>query len=288
MRAGIGQGRAGGVSRDWGAIRRYLWLPVAAVAVAVAVALITGALWPTSGDARFRSTVLVDALPPLFGPAVLPSPFDYAKLATSDPVLRGVAQRTGVTTAQLRPRLSAQAQFNRAEIEFRVTGAGALGIARAWQQAFADAAAQQTPALERLLAAPYARQLDEARAQLEQQARAAAASPGDPAAQQQLKAAEANYETASQLSQSYEVVARTMTAQAVFPIPAREERTGLGSTPGRLGAAVAVGLLAGVLGALALDVAARRRGATSSPEPIDARPAFRARGAGGGRSADDG
>ncbi len=287
MRPSIGQGRAGGVSRDWAAIRRYVWLPIAAVAVAVVVALIAGALRPASGDARFRSTVLVDALPPLFGPAVLPSPFDYAKLATSDAVLRPVSQRTGVAIEQLRPRLSAQAQFNRPEIEFRVTGAGALGIARAWQQAFADGAARQTPTLERLLVAPYARQLDEARAQLQQQAAAAAAVPGDAAVQQQLKAAEANYQTASQLAQSYEIVARTMTADAVFPIPAREERTGLGSTAGRLGAALAIGLLAGVLGALALGVAARRRGTSTAPEPIDARPAFRARG-GGGRSRDDG
>ena len=50
-----------------------------------------------SDEARFRANVVVDALPPLFGPAVLPGPFDYAKLATSDAVVQHVARETGVT-----------------------------------------------------------------------------------------------------------------------------------------------------------------------------------------------
>src|SRR5437870_13704916 len=66
-----------GLAADLSAIRRYIWLPVLAVVVAVGAALVAGALTPSSSEARFRMNVLVDALPPLFGPPALPSPFDY-------------------------------------------------------------------------------------------------------------------------------------------------------------------------------------------------------------------
>jgi hypothetical protein len=254
-----GRAHGAGLAPDLAALRRYFWLPLASLAVAVAAALIIGVVSSGSGEARFRVNVVVDALPPLFGPAVVPGPFDYARLATGDAVVQDVAQRSGVAVGQLKPRLTAEARFNKPEIEFKVTGANALAVARAWQSAFADAAAQQTPAIERALVQPYARQLDQASAQLQQAAVAAKASPDDPVAQQQLKAAEENYATASRLAQSYEVVATTMKAQAFTVVPPHTQSAGVGSTAGRLGAAVAIGLLAGVIGALLLDYAIRRR-----------------------------
>jgi hypothetical protein len=245
--------------------------------LAVIAALAIGAMQSTSGEARFRENVFIDALPPLFGPAVLPSPFDYARLATSDGVLQTVSQRSGVPVEQLRGRLTAEARFNRPEVDFMARSGNALTLARTWQQAFAEAAAEQTPDILRLLVQPYARQLDEARAALEQRAADATANPGDAAAKQQLTAAQENFETASKLSQSYEVVAKTMKANAVSVAAPHERSAGIGSTTGRLGAAVGIGLLAGVVGALALDYAARRRTAASQPEPLDARPALRRR-----------
>jgi hypothetical protein len=251
--------RTAGLAPDLAALRRYFWLPIVALVIAVAAALLIGAFGSNSEEARFRANVVVDALPPLFGPAVLPGPFDYARLATSDPVVQSVAQASGLSLDQLKPRLTAEARFNRPEIDFKVTGANALGIARAWQSAFTDAAAQQTPALERQLVQPYALQLEQARVALVQRAAASNASPDDPAATQQLIAAEENYETASKLAQSYEVVATTMKAQAFTVVAPHTESAGVGSPAGRLGAAIAIGLLAGVAGALLLDYAARRR-----------------------------
>ncbi len=270
-------GRRAGLWRDLAAIRRYLWLPVASLAIAVVAALVLGALRPTSGEARFRIYVVVDALPPLFGPAVTPSPFDYARLATSDAVVSDVAKQSGLTPARLRPRLSAEARLNTTDINFKVTGPNALGAAHAWEEAFADAVQASTPTIERLLVQPYARQLDEARGLLEQQAAAAKVNPDDPVAQQQLAAAKENYATASKLSQSYDVVARTMKAQAFTVVAPHEPGAGLSSTAGRLAAAIAIGLLAGVIGALVLDYIASRPRAREAPEPIDARPAFRGR-----------
>ncbi len=266
-----GRPRPDGLAPDLAALRRYFWLPLATLALAVGVALALGAVASDSDTARFRANVVVDALPPLFGPAVVPGPFDYAKLATSDAVLNAVAQESGVTAVSLKPRLTAEAQFSKPEINFKVTGANALAIARTWQRVFGDAAAQQTPDLQRQLVQPYAVQLEEANQQLERSAEAARVSPNDPAAQQQLKAAEENYETASRLAQSYEVVASTMKAQAFIVTGAHMQGAGVGSTKGRLGAAVAIGLLAGVIGALLLDFALRRRAV--APEPLDRAPA---------------
>jgi hypothetical protein len=264
-----------GLWRDLAALRRYAWLPLASLALAVIAALVIGAMRSGSGEARFRENVVVDALPPLFGPPVLPSPFDYARLATSDGVVAAAAQTAGVDPAALKPRLSAQARFNSTDIWFAVTGPNALAAARAWRQAFADAAAAQTPVIERLLVQSYARQLDEAQAVLQARDAAAKVSPDDAVAAQQLKAAQENYETASKLSQSYDVVSKTMKA-ASFAVETPHLRgAGVGSTAGRLGAAVAIGLLAGVVGAFALDWASRRRRTPDLPEGEEAPAAFR-------------
>jgi len=261
-----------GLQGDLGALRRYWWLPLSTLAIALIAALAIGALRSTEREARFRENVIVDALPPLFGPPLLPSPFDYARLATSDGVVADVARAAGGTPEGLRPRLRAEARFNRPEVDFTVSGAGALPVARAWQQAFAEAAASGSGDIERELTAPYRRQLEEARGQLAAASAAAAARPGDAATTQELKAAEENYETASKLAQSYEVVARTMTATAVSVVAPHERSAGIGSTAGRLGIALAFGLLAGVAGALALDYGARRRppARAEEPAPIEA------------------
>lgn len=251
--------RDSGLWRDLATLRRYAWLPAATIVITLVAALLIGALRPATNEARFRENVVVNALPPLFGPPVLPSPFDYAKLATSDAVVQRVAQEHGLAAAALRSRLTATAHFNAPEIDFSVTGSRALAIARSWRQAFADAAAgQQSADLERSLTAPYTRQLDEARSLLQHAAAGAKASPVDPVAQQQLVAAEANYATASELSQSYEVVARTMQATSFGVVGPHQQSAGVGSTAGRAGAALAIGLLAGVIGALALSAVSRR------------------------------
>jgi hypothetical protein len=255
---------------DFAALRRYAWLPVATLVVAVAAALAIGALSSPSGDARFRENVVVDALPPLFGPPVLPSPFDYARLATGDDVLAAVSRDTNVPADQIRARVHATASLTSPEIDFRVTGDNALTVARSWQRAFNAAVAQQTPAIERLLVADYARQLDQARTLLEQRSADALASPDDPAVKQQLAAAEANYETASRLAQSYDVVASTMKATPFASAAPHQQSAGVGSTAGRVGAAIAIGLLLGVLGALALDALARRREVEAPPAELPA------------------
>ena len=263
--------RGTGLSPDLTALRRHLWLPIVSLAVAVGVALVFGAVSSTSDEARFRANVVVDALPPLFGPAVLPGPFDYAHLATSDAVVQSVAQTSGVPSEELKPRLTAEARFNRPEVDFKVTGVNALALARTWQRAFGDAAAQRTVDIEQELSQPYALQLEQAGAQLARHAAAARVSADDPIAQQQLKAAEENYQTAAKLAQSYEVVATTLKAQAFTVVAPHTESAGIGSPGGRLGAAVAIGLFAGVAGALLLDYAMRRRAPGAGP--LDHAPA---------------
>lgn len=256
----------GGLLADIGALKRWFWLPILTVVIAILAALAIGAITSSSTDARFRSTVLVDALPPLFGPPLLPGPIEYAALATSDPVVTEVSRDSGVPPDALRDRLHAEPRITQPQIDFRVTGADALNIARVWRDAINDAVIRETPSIELRLAQPYQQQLAQARASLTAASAAAAAAPSDPVAAQEAKAAGENYETASRLWQSYNVVAGTMKAQLVAATGPHIESGGIGSTRGRLGAAVAIGLLAGVAGALALEALARR----SRPET----PAF--------------
>jgi len=245
--------------RDLAAIRRYFWLPLVAVAVAVGAALALGAVVSDTNEARFRVNVVVDALPPLFGPPVLPGPFDYAAVATSDALVADVAAKTGTTPEDLRPRLAAEPRVNSPEINLTVTGKDALAVARAWEASFREATPRETPGLEQGLVEPYRAQLEQARAQLQTAAAAAAADPGDAVLEQGLAAAEENYKTASMLVQSYDTVTATMKAQAFTVKAPHEYRGGLGSMPARVSAAAAIGLLAGVVGALVLDMILRRR-----------------------------
>ena len=259
-----------GIGSDLGTLRRWFWLPLLTLAIAVGAALAIGAFSSSSGDARFRSTVIVDALPPLFGPPLIPGPVEYAALATSPPVIEAVARDTATTTEALRPRLTAEPRLTRPEIDFRVSGPNSLAVARIWRDAINDAVQRGTPDIELKLAEPYQRQLDQAQARLTAEAAAAKGAPDDAVAAQRLKAAQENYETASRLSQSYSVVAGTMKAQ-LFPATGPHlESAGTGSTRGRLGAAVAIGLLAGVIGAVALESLSRRR---APGDPHDEAPA---------------
>ena len=174
--------------------------------------------------------VVVDALPPLFGPAVVPdrSTTPVSRRATPS-WRRSRGERRRGRPAQ--PRLTAEARFNKPEIDFKVTGANALAVARAWQSAFADAAAQQTPAIERVLVQPYSRQLDQASAQFQQQAAVAAkASPDDPSRSSSSRRRKRTTRRRRGSLQSYEVVATTMKAQAFIVVPPHTQSAGVGST----------------------------------------------------------
>ena len=62
-----------------------------------------------------------------------------------------------------------------------------------------------------------------------------------------------------------------MKAQAFTVVGPHVQSGGVGSTRGRLGAAVAIGLLAGIIGAVLLDVVMRRR--ASGAGSLDQAPA---------------
>ncbi len=258
MSSNIDDPRKTGLWRDAYALRRYWWFVAGSLMVAVAAALLLGVVASTPDEARFRESVLIDALPPLFGPPVTPGPFDYARLATSDDVLQAVATNQRLSIDELRPRLTASASFNRPDIDLKVTGANALAISRTWRDAFEQAVRAQSGDLERELTATYNRQLDEANKQLDRETSSARQSPNDAAAQQRQKAAQENYETASRLSQSYDVVASTLKAQPIAVVGPHIQSAGIGSMRGRLAAAVAIGLLVGVGGALLLAFVAGR------------------------------
>lgn len=255
--------------QDLRALRRWWWVPVAAIVIAVVVALALVAVSSSSAEARFRENVVIDALPPLFGPPIAPGPFDYARVATSDAVIADVAQRAGTTPELMKPRLTAEARINTPEIDFKVTGANALAVGRAWRDSFERAAVEQTPSLEATLAQPYERQLAAAAAALQQRSDVALAAPNGAIEQQQLKAAQENYETASRLSQSYTITAGTMKAQPFAVVGPHVVSAGVRSTRGRLAAALAIGLVAGVIAALLLEWTSRRRtGATTSSDNV--------------------
>lgn len=240
-----------GIGRDFAAMRPLLWIPAVTTLVAVVVAIIAaGAFVSDSGDARFRSTIVVDALPPLFGPPLLPGPIEYASLATSDSVVAAVAVETGREQSEVAGRMSAVPRINTPQIDFRVTGPDALLIAEAWERAFTDAAGPATAGIQRDLMEPYVDQLEQARLQLVRAELEAEA--GDAAAQQREAAARENYETASRLVQSYEVVAETMTAAAITSKAPHAYDGGLGSPTARIGAAAAIGLVSGLLAAAAV------------------------------------
>jgi hypothetical protein len=253
-----GSTRDGALWRDLATLRRFAWLPAATIVIALIAALVIGELRPASGEARFRENVVVDALPPLFGPAVLPSPFDYARLATSDTVVQLVAGQQGLTPEQLRPRLKAEARLTGPEIDFTVTGSGALALARAWRLAFADAVAGQSGDLEHQLVKPYGDQVAAAQDLWQTRTSESKARPDDPVLKRELAVAEENYTTALKLEQSYMIVAQTMKATSFGVVSPHEQGAGVGSTAGRIGAALAIGLLVGVLGALALSAVSRR------------------------------
>ena len=265
-----GESRQGaGLGRDLSALRRYVWIPVLTVAVGVAAALLLGAFADGPREARFRSNVVVNALPPLFGPPVLPGPFDYAALATSDSAIERVAVQHNLTLEELKPRLTAEPRLNSPEIDFAVTGDDALAIAQTWNQVFGEEAIAETPRIQTELTLPYVEQRDEAAIRLNQAVNEAARLPDDAVAQAGLAAAQENYETASKLDQSYDIVRATMTAQSFTVKAPHEYGGGLGSPAARVAAGAVVGLVLGVLLAVMLDALDRRR---ARPDAIDEAP----------------
>jgi hypothetical protein len=251
--------RNAGLWMDLGALRRYWWFPVAAIGIALAVALAFGAFSSEKQRARFGASAVVDALPPLFGPPVLPGPFDYASLAVSDDVVGDVASEHGLEADALQPRVRVEARPNSTDLDFTVTGDDALSIARTWERVFAEAVERESPGIERALTETYRVQLEQARVTLEAAGVAAVAAPNDVVAAQELAAAQENYETASRLVQSYDIVAGTLEARSFTVSEPHTVGVGLGTAGARAAAAVGFGLLAGVLGALGLEYAARRR-----------------------------
>jgi hypothetical protein len=244
---------------DLRSLFRRAWLIAVAISLAIVFVLAAARIFDQEPEARFRVNVVVEALPPLFGPPVVPGPFDYATLATSEAVIAETARRTATTADDLRPRLRAEPRVNSPELDLTVSGPNALAVARAWQQVLSEAAIRETPAMERELVATYDDQLAQARAKLESAAAAAAAAPESPIVGVELAAAEENYETAARLVQSYEVVAETMTARAFTVRAPHSYGGGLASRPAQIAAGAAIGLTAGVVAALALEYGSRRR-----------------------------
>ena len=257
---------------DLNALRRFFWLPILTVVLGVLVALALGAFSNQTTEARFRANVIVDALPPLFGPPVLPGPFDYAALAMGDAVIDDVSSTTGVPAETLQARLKAEPRVNSPEITFTVTGANAMTLARAWEASFASAVVAETAGIQQRLIESYRAQLAQAATQLEAADAAARTNTSDPLRAQELVAAEENYETAARLVQSYDIVTATMKAKSFTASSPHLYGGGLGSGPSRVAAGALIGLIAGVLGAIGLASAQAGRGAhdrdPAPPSPL--------------------
>lgn len=258
--------------RDVRALRRHLWFPAAAVVVALLVAAGLGLAAGSEDRAEFRLRVEAAALPPLFGPPALPGAAEFANFALSAPVLDATAQRLrdqNIPGADTLPgRLSAAARPNQPAVDFTVRGPHALAVAEVWRDQFVDLLPAALPDLERQVTSDYARQLEQARRELA--SKQAEAASGDIYAELALAAAQENYQVAERLFQSYDVVGQTMKASV-----GQQERPHLtGNGPldwsARLGAALAFGLVVGVIGAAALEAWSRRR---LSPEREGLAPA---------------
>jgi hypothetical protein len=256
-----------GLGRDLLALRRHLWFPVAALVLALAVAAGVGLAFSPSNEAAFRMRVTLSAPPPLFGPPILPSTEDLARLAISPEVLEQASVTLGdediqVSPEELASRVSASVEGGEAVIGFTVKDGNrerALATARAWESAFAGVAQEQAPELERRAAADYQAQLVVAASLLEEKRQAAAGQGPDSPAQQELGAAQENYQVASRLQQSYEIVARMLRVDLISERAPYLKGGAALDWAGRMGAAVAFGVVVGVLGALGLEVLARRR-----------------------------
>ncbi|MGB6836506.1 MAG: hypothetical protein WBF66_02250 [Dehalococcoidia bacterium] len=256
-----------GLGRDLLALRRHLWFPVATLVLALAVAAGVGLAFSPSDEAAFRVRVRLSAQSPLFGPPILPSTEDLARLAVSPEVLERAsgalaAEGIQVSAEEMAGRVSASVGGGEGAIGLTVkdgNGERALATARAWESAFAAVAQEQAPELERRAAADYQAQLDVAASLLEEKRQAAAGQGPDSAAQQELEAARENYQVASRLQQSYEVVARMLRLDLITERAPYLKGGAALDWAGRMGAAVAFGVVVGVLGALGLEVLARRR-----------------------------
>lgn len=257
--------------RDVRALRRHLWFPAAAVLVALAAAAALGLVAGAEDRAEFRLRVEPIALPPLFGPPTLPGPADFAAFATSAPVLEATATQLrdeNIAGADaLASRLSASPRPNQPSIDFTVRGEHALAVAEAWRDQFMALLPASLPELERQVTSDYALQLEQARNEL--MSRQAEAASGDVFAEVALAAARENYQVAERLAQSYEVVGQTMKATVAQQERPHLTRSGPLDWSARLGAALAFGLMVGVIGTAALEAWSRRRAAAEGPtEPV--------------------
>ena len=256
-----------GLGRDLLALRRHLWFPVAALVLALAVAAGVGLAFSPSDEAAFRVRVRLSVQSPLFGPPILPSTEDLARLAVSPEVLERAsgalaAEGIQVSAEEMAGRVSASVGGGEGAIGLTVkdgNGERALATARAWESAFAAVAQEQAPELERRAAVDYQAQIDVAASLLEEKRQAAAGQGADSPAQQELEAARENYQVASRLQQSYEVVARMLRVDLITERAPYLKGGAALDWAGRMGAAVAFGVVVGVLGALGLEVLARRR-----------------------------
>lgn len=273
-------GESDGLGRDLLALRRHLWFPILVLAIALGAAAGIGLVATGDGEASFRARVTFSALPPLFGPPALPTAADLARFSTSPEVLErtseGLAEQgVQLPAGELGPMMSTRVLPDEDTVEFVVKDAGgrSLAIARAWETALSAMAQERASDLERQAVADYGVQLQLAARLLEEKRQAAVGQPADSPAQAELAAAQENYEIASRLQQSYEVVAQMLRVDVTTERAPHVKGGGSLDWAGRLGAAAAFGIVVGVLGALGLEALARRRPAVATlPEGGQAEP----------------
>lgn len=262
---------SGELGKDLLALRRHLWLPILVLAIALGAAAGIGLMATDGDEASFRARVTFSALPPLFGPPSLPTTDDLARFATSAEVLErtsGVLAEGGVQISpdELAAKVSTRVLADEESVEFVVKddGGRSLAIARAWEATLPAMAQERAPDLERQATADYVVQLALAASLLEEKRQAAAGQAEDSTAQSELAAAQEDYETASRLEQSYEVVAQMLRVDVTTNRAPHLKGGGSLDWAGRLGAAAAFGIVVGVLGALGLEALARRRPAVAT------------------------
>ncbi len=251
------------LGRDLRALRRHLWFPAAAIVVALAAGAGLALARGSSSEAQFRLRIDTVALAPLYGPPVLPNSFDYAAFAIDPQITGPLAQRLrdqNIPGADdIAGRLKPAPRLDQPSVDFTVKGDHALAIATAWRDVFTEVLPAALPELERRATVDYQHQLDHAANELMGR-QAEAASGDDTAANLALAAAKENYQVAQQLLQSYDVVGQTMHVNVTRQSEPHLTRSGPLDWAARLGAALAFGLVVGVIGAVALEARSRPRG----------------------------
>ena len=244
--------------RDLLALRRHLWFVIVVFVVALAAAVASLFIAPSSNEAGFRDRVSVFSLAPLAEPntlATVPTTDDFARLSTSPEALERTSQAlsqqgVNVPPDDLAGKLSARARPGQNAIDFTVKTDDSdfsVQIARAWSQVFAELAPAKAPDLERQATGGYQVQLERAQAQLEQKRQAltylgVATLPGETGAspQAQFSALAATYQAKTEALAQREVERSDIQNTLNTLRAAVESRTYLSTAQLRL-------LLAGVL-----------------------------------------